>query len=51
MVRKMFNTLAGYFGFVVPATIILALGIIFEDDLVHFEDKVKTKVRNLIKGH
>ncbi len=45
----MFETLSGYFAFVIPATALLILGVIFEDKLVDFEDFVFSIIKNQFK--
>ncbi len=46
----MFTTIGGYFLFIIPATILLALGIIFEDKLVEIEEMVWCKIKMFFRG-
>lgn len=45
----MFNSIGAYFLFVIPCTILLAIGIIFEDKLVAFEDYLLDSAKHLFK--
>ncbi|MFI3141131.1 MAG: hypothetical protein R3Y27_02350 [Clostridia bacterium] len=46
----MFTTISGYFLFIIPATILLALGIIYEEKLVEIEEMVWCKIKMFFRG-